>query len=742
MQKRKNDIICIIGFFVVVAVFFYRTFFTGLLPVPTDSLVGLYHPWRDFYAVEYPRGIPFKNFLITDPIRQQIPWRKAAIDQWKDANLPWWNPYNFSGTPLAANIQAAVFYPFNILFFILPFPIAWTVLILLQPILSGLFLFLYLRHLKLTHWASLLGALTWSFSGFSIAWLTWGTMVHVALWLPVMLLAIDKLVLEKSQLKRWSVTLVCALSFAVFAGHIQISLYVILVATVYALWRLSNLGAVEKYNGLRILSWVVVAAAFVTIVQWLPFIELVSGAGRLTEFDTWTKAGWFVPWKHLVQFVAPDFFGNPATLNYWGEWNYGEFIGYAGVIGLVFAAYSFFTKNTAGRFWKAVLLLALLFMLPNPIAKIPFQLHLPVLATLQPTRLMVLVSFSLAVLSAFGFDAFIRQPKKSILLIIFPGIVIIALWIIIIFLPVDNMVVAKRNLILPTVLFLGGSIFIFLQRTFPSKKVFLLAIIGLIVFDLLRFGWKFTPFTDSKYFFPQTKVIEFLQSQKKPFRVASVDSKILPPNTLAYFGIESIEGYDPITLRSYEEFMAASERGKPDITPPFGFNRIITPHNLESPLLPLLGARYVLALEELNRSYLKKVFQEGETRIYEDSRALPRAYFVEEVRFEKNRQDLLNNLFLPSFQPLKTAYVERPISLLSTPLMLSEVAEIIEYKEGKLILNVQTLNPRFLVISNLFYPGWHAEVDGKVVEIYRTNYLFQGVVVPSGRHTLVLRYRG
>src|SRR3989344_4059292 len=156
--------------------FFYQTILFGKLPVPSDALVGLYHPWRDLYNDTNPRGIPFKNFLITDPVRQQIPWRKIAIDQWKEGKIPLWNPYNFSGTPILANIQTAALYPLNILFLIFPFIDAWTTLIMLQPLLAGLFMYWYLRSLALRSVASLLGAIAWSFSGFNIAWLTWGTM--------------------------------------------------------------------------------------------------------------------------------------------------------------------------------------------------------------------------------------------------------------------------------------------------------------------------------------------------------------------------------------------------------------------------------------------------------------------------------------------------------------------------------------------------------------------------------------
>src|SRR3989304_3309109 len=92
-----------LGFFLVTGVFFWQFLFKGLLPIPTDTIVGLYHPYRDLYVKDYPNGIPFKNFLITDPVRQQYPWRKLAISAEKNFELPLWNPYNFSGTPLLAN---------------------------------------------------------------------------------------------------------------------------------------------------------------------------------------------------------------------------------------------------------------------------------------------------------------------------------------------------------------------------------------------------------------------------------------------------------------------------------------------------------------------------------------------------------------------------------------------------------------------------------------------------------------
>ncbi|MEK7159989.1 MAG: hypothetical protein AAB702_00725, partial [Patescibacteria group bacterium] len=183
----------LIVIFIISVIFFWQFLLKGLLPIPLDTIVGLYYPFRDAYFKTNPNGLPYKNFLITDPVRQQYPWRNLSIESQKEGSLPLWNPYNFAGTPLLANFQSAPLYPLNILFFILPFAISWSILIFLQPLLAGIFLYLYLNNLKLNKFASLFGSVSFAFSGFFIAWLEWGTVLHTALWLPLILLSIDKI---------------------------------------------------------------------------------------------------------------------------------------------------------------------------------------------------------------------------------------------------------------------------------------------------------------------------------------------------------------------------------------------------------------------------------------------------------------------------------------------------------------------------------------------------------------------
>lgn len=656
--------------------FFYQTFTKGWLPVPSDALVGLYHPWRDKFASEFPRGVPFKNFLITDPVRQQIPWRKIAIDQWKEGKVPWWNPYAFSGTPLLANIQAAVFYPLNILFFLFDFPLAWTILIILQPIFAAIFFYIYCRSRNISDYASLFGAVAWSFCGFMIAWLTWGTIVHAALWLPLILLAIDKN-------KFW--LLIFALSIHFFAGHAQISLYISVLAILYALYS-------KKFTR-RFLFSLLIAAA-ITSIQWIPFIQLFQLTSRSVALSNSSAPGWLMPWYQLVQFFAPDFFGNPATLNYWGEWNYGEFIGYIGVIPLLFVFYGAFTKFAS--FWRHIVIGSLLLLINHPITLFIYGLGMPIISTLQPTRLMVLVDFSLVMLAALGIEQWFKDKKPNLKPIAILCIVYGLLWLTVFSGRNENFFISQKNLILPTATLLVGALLYFVK----NKKVALLVMLIVTIFDLFRFGWKFTPFTPREYFFPETETIKYLEAQPKPFRVMIIDDRILPPNVSAFYKIETINGYDPLIPAAYEAFMRQVESRK-------DFNRIIVAKNIELSILPYLNVKYVITLDEIQNINFRLVFSEGLTKIYEYNLYKPRVFF------EPENKGLIN---------------------------------ITNHSEGNISFNYSVDQDASIFISELNADGWTANLDGISIPTFPLQLFefkdatFRVIKAPAGTHEVKFTY--
>ena len=750
----KRKLIVPLLFLLITAVFAYPFLLHGKLPIPSDTIIGLYHPFRDLYAKTYPNGIPYKNFLITDPVRQQYPWRSLAIDLENQSQLPLWNPYSFGGTPLMANFQSATLYPLNMFLMIFPFAIGWSLLVLLQPLLAGLFLYFYLRRMRLSEIASLLGGVVFAFCGFSVAWLEWNTIVQIALWLPLILLAKEHL-LEKFSMK-WMICLIFAQCASFFAGHIQIFFYVFIIEISYLIARVIQITRSEKQKNhfwLRVCKryypFVIQGLIILVliIIQLYPTIQFISLSARNSDqLNAWLQPGWFIPWQNLIQFVAPDFFGNPTTLNYWGVWNYGEFIGYIGIFPLIMALFSLFSRRDRKTlFFGTFFFLSLIFSLPTIFAQLPYILHLPFLSTSQPTRLLFITDFCLSVLSALGLDYFIKSTNKQKIFyqILFLAIIFVGLWYFVFsgykllhITPQTNSI-SKHNLYFPTglfvisVLLLGLAVFI---KQAKVKKAILILLVALSVFDLFRFANKFIPFTDPSYLFPPTAALSYLQNQPGQFRIMSADSEILPPNFPVMYRLQSIEGYDPLYLQRYGELMASIERNKPDISAPFGFNRIITIQNTNSRLLDLLGVKYILSLSDLKQPGLTQVFVEGQTKVYENKLAYPRAFFATNIQSVGTKEEAIQSLFDSSIDLHSTAIVEGWDK--KETHFGSGSAEITSYQPNAVVLQTKSNVTSFLVLTDTYYPTWHVLIDNKESTFYRTDYNFRGVILPKGNHTV------
>nr|MBI5455875.1 YfhO family protein [Candidatus Levybacteria bacterium] len=754
-MNKFLSFILILGF---VVIFFWQFLLKGLVPIPADTIVGLYHPFRDFYAKDYPRGIPFKNFMITDPVRQQYPWKNLIIELEKKGQLPLWNPYTFAGGPLLANFQSGAFYPFNLIFFLLPFPTAWGFFILLQPFLALIFLFLYLDNLKLDKRASILGALSFAFGGFSISWLEWSNVIHTVLWLPLILLSIDKIISTKKnfqfsvfpglakrsgagnfQFNTWWLVLLFSLLSSFFAGHLQIFFYVSIFSIIYFLARWIQYGKNPKVLWL----FLILNSLFLilTFAQWYPTFKFIISSARNLDLASWREAGWFVPWQNIVQIIIPDFFGNPATLNYFGVWNYGEFVSYIGIGSFIFVLFALFRKDKKTLFFVSALLVSLLFALPTIFAKIPYKFNFPFLSTSQPTRLIFIADFSLSVLAAFGFDYFLKteNKKKVIYVLSIAGILFTGIWLLVLFntFSLKEVAVTKQNLILPTILLVINSLLIIVMAIVKNKKTMFalsLFIVLFLFFDLLRFGWKYTPFTNKDYLYPNTKAIKFLKENLGNYRYMATDSRFFPPNFSIMYKLQSLDGYDPLYLESYGEFMAATGRNDPNIDKPFGFNRIITPQNYHNSLINLLGVKYVLAFENLdNNPGYKKVFSEGETNVYENLNVLPRAFFISNIYSSKDSKDTISKIYKYK-DDLRTNAVVQGFS--SNKKYNNGEAKIVNYSENKIEILTKNNKEGFLVLTDSFYPTWHAMIDGKETKIYKTDYNFRGIEVPKGNHNI------
>src|SRR3989344_5929353 len=494
-------------FILIVVLFFFQPIFKGQIPFPGDLLVGEYVPYNsNTYFGIAPGGVPNKGQGF-DVLRMIFPWKEFAIDSLKNGQIPFWNPYNFSGTPFLANFQNGFFYPFNLLFLLFSKLDAWTLYILFQPFLSALFTYIFLRELKISKISSVFGGLVFAFSSYMVVWMEYGNIGHSIIWLPFLLFLTEKLINKKS------------IGYSILAGYIQTSIYLFIFSLIYMLFRLHQEKKL-KPKALLHLSFLFVLPVFISSIQLFPTIELfLHSAREAYSIDAISKL--LIPPMHIATFFAPDFFGNPATRNYFLEGTYIERVSYIGVIPILFFILAM-GKKVPKIFWFFFVscVTVLLFSFNNPISIFLYSFKIPVLSTGVPTRIMYIFGFSAAICSAIGFDIWLKQKNIKIL----PQIVILSavyaiLWFSVLLIPkietnpqlLQNLLISKRNLILPTFMFLSGLCLLITSRFIGRKHFLAFVFIALLLFEQFIFFKKITPFSPKEFFYPNTSVLSKLK---------------------------------------------------------------------------------------------------------------------------------------------------------------------------------------------------------------------------------------
>lgn len=144
-----------------------------------------------------------------------------------------------------------------------------------------------------------------------------------------------------------------------------------------------------------------------------------------------------------------------------------------------------------------------------------------------------------------------------------------------------------------------------------------------------------------------------------------------------------------------------------------------------------------LAVNSLN---LKRVYNDGINKVYENMSCLPRAYFVNHVIPCNSANTARELIFAEKSDPRTTAFAES-LEQYSFPTLSNEEinqSSIVIRKYEPDELNISTSCPKsgFMVLSEMYYPGWKAFIDGKRTSIYKTNYTFRGIIIPSGKHLI------
>jgi len=448
---------------------------------------------------------------------------------------------------------------------------------------------------------------------------------------------------------------------------------------------------------------------------------------------------------NLITLLAPDFFGNPATGNYFGRAFYDNFYFFVGTGVLIFVFYSLFflRKERSVRFWFLTLALSFILVFKNPLGI--FLGKLLFLSGGVASKALFITDFSLALLAGYGFDLFLKEDLKKRRKIFVPIslMVILSLFAVLAAMKMGQnfQIVAMRNLVIPFMVLFFCSVVLFVMNKFFKSMIFQVIFLLLISFQLLYSAKKYLPFSKEELLFPKTPVIDFLLEQKsrtnEPFRVEL--GEVIPQNFLMPYCLSTTSGYDALLPRQTGEFLSFLELGKISEK----ISRVQLIKNYDSPLFPIINTKYILAKKTnkegvfspegkppdlfLSPRY-KLVFEDRTVQVYEDNKFLPRAFWVHD--FSESSEDGARSFgekkvdFIPPLQPAKL-----------------DSLEWVENSPRKKVLVAQSDQPGFVFLSESYFPGWNVFVDGISVELLRANYNFQAVQIGGGKHLISFEYR-
>jgi uncharacterized membrane protein YfhO len=710
----------------------------GNIPFPTTYLVSFFAPWNTS------PGIPVKNNAMPDVITQIYPWKKLTIDSWKLGQIPLWNPYSFSGSVHAANYQSAVFSPVNLLFFVFPFMHAWSIMVLLQPLMAGLSMLLLLRIYKRSMWAQIMGSVAFMFCGFMVTWMAYGTLGFTVALVPLILWGIEKY-MEKAD-RRYGIPITLGLVFSFLSGHFQMSVYVFLFSLSYAVFVFLKEKKTKAYMWLFVF---ILLSLLVSLPQlWLSYDAFGESFRQLSI----GKAE-VIPWRYFLTFFSPDFYGNPVTRND----TFGHYAEWGGFIGVVPFLLAFFalqnSKASRKLFFLCAVGIALLMAYASPISEAIFLFKVPVLSTSAASRIIVIVSFSLAVLSSFGLDEILEllHTKKIKKLMYFSFFVVCFLgifWIATmsgVFVSDAAQLVAQRNSLLPTAI-LGVTLLVVAGMVRVPEKirvVGLVMLLGIVSFDSLRFASKWMPFESSLYLYPKMDIETYAKNVSGLDRVFGN----LGNEFTGIAGLLNIEGYDALYQKRYGEFIKSATSG---VVGPLERSVVgLDKHGKNTQrVLDLLGVTYVIHKLNDGRNpwaypvweypTYSSIYKDAQYEVFKSEQAVPRIQLVSSVIIESDPKRILDTLYTPTFDPRDSVIVEAKPAVMPEPGKSS--VRVVRYSPNEIVVQSSSDVPKLLSVSDVFDKGWKAYVDGKETTILRANYDFRAVAIAKGKHDIVFRY--
>lgn len=692
-----------------------------------------------------------KTLFWGAPLLQFTPWRELALKTLASGELPLWNPLLGMGAPLLANYQSALMYPPNWLILILKVPTAETLLVLLHLIWAGLGMIALIRSMSARPMAQAVGGVAFSMSGYLVARSGFLSINATMAWMPWILLGFRRLGTELTREDgigrpgRALIGLSGPLAMQWLAGHAQTAWYSLILAGVWGTWELINNRRVWKaYLALTAaslaLAFAIAASQLIPTAEYLLLSQRSSAVSRDLAF---TYSFW--PWRFLG-LIMPGLFGSPATGDFWGYGNFWEDALYIGILPLLLAlaagwqSFRGRLKPSPARVLLVLVAFVLVLALGDNSPVFPFLYdHVPTFSLFQaPTRWNLITVFVLSILASFGADVWRNAEGRSLywlrLLTAGSGMIAAAALVGAVALPGIRESFGQAFMLAGIAFTLSGVLA--LIRPHVSRDWWQAGVVAFVVADLVIAGRSLNPAAPVGIHEGASELARQVANGARVYMDPAVEQTLKfhrsfrfdrfdeladwrtvrdwgLPNTPALDGIASANNFDPIRPERFDIWMAEVERASPEV---------------KASLLSLMGVGY--AALDLDGEGLP---------VYEPVSSPGRIRIVERVIPVERQEDALASLLSGDLDFDREAIIEDwPGG--EPPAGRGGSAEIIQQGAGALKIGVDVPNGGWLLLSDAWYPGWQARVDGQQAAIHPMDYLFRGVWLNPGSTTVTFTY--
>lgn len=706
----------------------------------------------------------------------------AAQSLRRGEGFPLWNPYQFGGMPYVDAMHGDIFYPTFLLRLILPTDIAMTFGFVLHVALAGLLMMGFLQSSGISWRASAVGGVSYLMSGIVASYASPGHdgKLFVSALLPAALWAIGRGMRDRRR-AAWG-TLALVIGLAVLSPHPQLLQYLLLTSAAFALYLALRPLAVPSdlaANSDETRAWwppllkaltAVAIGLSIGAIQYLPVKAYVASSPRAGGKGYEYATSFSMPIEETINLYLPQFSG--ILDRYWGRNGIHFHSEYVGASVLVLALYAFGggmlnRHRKHAWFWLGVAIVGLFWAWGG---NTPF--YQLIYATIPgstffraPSTILYVVSFAIAVLAAIGTERAMAGGVSTRYLAAWIGFAAVVglvasmdgftqLGLRLAIEQADRIESNARDVTLgawrSALAVLAIVSVLWASRvgrlSLASASWLLVGVVALDLWSVDRHYWTFSSRAASLY--ATDPIIDFLKARPEPSRVIALPlSDNLAPHdpflvgdALMIHGIRGVMGYHGNELRRYQDLSGKAEGYQSVANPNFWALTNAQYFYTNANAVPFQNATLVAGPVRNAAGTMTYLF------------ALPGEHppaWIAPLQVRLDDAPAKATLLNPNFDVQRVAIFApdavvnaRPVDT-PVPARVAAVVRATRYEPGAIDLRIEGAYPEgsALVVSENYYPGWTATIDGAPTRAFRADYSLIGLELPKRATQISLRYQ-